>query len=80
MDYHYNSWMPCNQQSYSPIIPRLTSKGNTMTLTLAERMHNKANSHNTINSCDNATTAVMEALRHFEAEHAKSGLFLDYLD
>lgn len=51
-----------------------------MTLTLAERMHNKANSHNTINSCDNATTAVMEALRHFEAEHAKSGLFLDYLD
>jgi hypothetical protein len=51
-----------------------------MSLTTAERMHNKANAHNTIESCDNALVAVMEALSHFENEHNKSGLFLDYLD
>jgi prefoldin subunit 5 len=51
-----------------------------MTLTLTERMHNKANTHNTINSCSDALDAVHDALGHFEAEHQKSGLFLDYLN
>ena len=51
-----------------------------MTLTLAERMHNKANTHNTIDSCSIALNAVRGAVRHFEAEHQKSGLFLDYLN
>ena len=50
-----------------------------MTPTLAERMHNKANTHKTIDSCSIALDAVRDALEHFEAEHQKSGLFLNYL-